>query len=191
MNKLQQEINRAFDFAYNAHKNIFRKDDVTPYVIHPLDVLRKLQMWGWNDNIEVAQAALLHDVVEDTPISLETIEENFGKEVANIVNNLTFRDKKENESNQDYQNAKSAHLAEFKDKPVLSLVIKVADRICNIDDFLRSKNVNYAVKYYKRAAGLFQAVRDRKDEIIQEVGDAKFYCMEFECNLLEKQMKND
>lgn len=186
--KIKQEIDRALDFAYNAHKGIFRKDDITPYIIHPLDVLRKLQTWGWNDDIVVFQVALLHDVVEDTPVSLETIRENFGEEVANIVNDLTFRDKRDDESSQEYQSEKSEHLTQFKDKPIISLIVKLADRICNIDDFLRSKNIRYALKYYRRASGLFQAVKDRKEEIIQEIGELKYLAMEFECNLLEKEM---
>lgn len=173
--QFQEQIVKALNFAHQAHYRVFRKgtfktQGIVPYIVHPLDVLRRLESWGWTQDLEVLQAALLHDVVEDTTIKAEEIENRFGKTVRLFVEELSFRDKEEGESSHLYQEAKSAHLGEFKKKHLGSLVIKLSDRLCNVEDYLRDPlgtNTAYAKKYFNRAGGLFQAMLDRKSEFEQ------------------------
>ncbi len=84
-----KEIKEALEFAEKAHKGQKRKNGV-PYIIHPIRVAYRILNHGIKDK-EIIVSALLHDVVEDTPITLEEIEEQFGKEVKEIVDALSKR----------------------------------------------------------------------------------------------------
>ena len=82
-------VQRAFDFAADAHESINqrRKYSDLPYIVHPVAVaLRVAQLDG--SPVMIA-SALLHDTVEDTPVTIEQIYTEFGAEVGKMVNGLT------------------------------------------------------------------------------------------------------
>lgn len=80
---------RAFDFAADAHESINhrRKYSDLPYIVHPVAVALRVAALGGSP-VMIA-SALLHDVVEDTPETIETIYELFGEEVGKMVAGLT------------------------------------------------------------------------------------------------------
>lgn len=82
-------INRARKFAEAAHGAINHKRKYTgvPYIVHPASVAKLVS--SVTDNIEMICAAWLHDVVEDTPVTLEEIGSEFGGNVVNLVSDLT------------------------------------------------------------------------------------------------------
>ena len=83
----RQMIRKAFDMALEAHKDMRRKSG-EPYIFHPIAVAQiAAEEIGLGTTSIVC--ALLHDLVEDTDISLETIEHEFGKKVATIIDGLT------------------------------------------------------------------------------------------------------
>ena len=71
------KITKAFEFAYNAHQGQTRKASEIPYIIHPMEVAIILIKHKARDNVIIA--GLLHDVVEDTPISLDEIKKDLEK----------------------------------------------------------------------------------------------------------------
>lgn len=81
-------IRKAFELAEAAHRPQRRKSG-EPYILHPLEVarivVREIGLWDY----EAVIAALLHDTVEDTYVTLEELENTFGKTVADIVDGLT------------------------------------------------------------------------------------------------------
>ena len=79
-------LNKALSYSIQAHKDQFRKSG-EPYVTHPILVAGIVA--SITDDESMAIAALLHDVVEDTPITIETILDLFGKDVAHLVEGLT------------------------------------------------------------------------------------------------------
>lgn len=83
----EELVDKAFRLAYESHKNDFRASG-DPYFYHPYEVSTLVAKEIPLDDISVI-SALLHDVIEDTEISLEFIEREFGKEVAEIVNGVT------------------------------------------------------------------------------------------------------
>jgi (p)ppGpp synthase/HD superfamily hydrolase len=85
--KMKTILERAFDFACNAHAGQLRKYTKEPYITHPVAVAGIVA--GVVDDNEVIAAALLHDVVEDTDINIKDIAENFGHLIAILVENLT------------------------------------------------------------------------------------------------------
>ena len=84
-------INTAIEVALEAHKSQFRKGTKIPYVTHPLAVGIILAKAGFPD--EVIAAGILHDTVEDTPVTVNELREKFGEEVAEIVDRVSEPDK--------------------------------------------------------------------------------------------------
>lgn len=78
----------ACSFATNAHAGQVRKYTGEPYIAHPIRVARNVFLTGdWTS--EQLAAALLHDVVEDTPVTLAQLELEFGPEIASLVEQVT------------------------------------------------------------------------------------------------------
>ncbi|MCL2014307.1 MAG: bifunctional (p)ppGpp synthetase/guanosine-3',5'-bis(diphosphate) 3'-pyrophosphohydrolase [Oscillospiraceae bacterium] len=139
--KLINESGRQYDkqkilFAYNsadaAHVEQIRKSG-DPYINHPLAVAYILVELGMDTDIICA--ALLHDVVEDTGISIEQIQRNFGEGIAQLVDgvtkikNIAVRSA-ETEKEQQAENVRKMLFAAIKDVRVI--VIKLADRLHNM-----------------------------------------------------------
>ncbi len=123
-------IEQAYEVAKTAHRGQFRKSG-EPYIIHPLCV--GLILTDLKLDKESISAGLLHDVVEDTDMTLEELAEIFGEEVAFLVDGVTklgqisdVSDKTEEQA----ENLKKMFIAMAKDIRVL--LIKLADRLHNI-----------------------------------------------------------
>lgn len=122
-------VREAYNFAAEAHAKQKRASG-EPYIIHPLGVasiLAQLQM----DDVTLA-AAFLHDVVEDTDVTLDQLEDIFGREVAMLVDGVTKLGKIEYISREEQQveNYRKMFLAMAKDIRVV--LIKLADRLHNM-----------------------------------------------------------
>ena len=76
-------IFRAIKFVAEAHEGHYRKGTNIPYITHLINVMKILCENGCDT--EVAVAGLLHDVVEDTPVSIDIVQRKFGKQVAELV----------------------------------------------------------------------------------------------------------
>jgi RelA/SpoT family (p)ppGpp synthetase len=122
-------ICRAFQFAYQLHQGQYRKSG-EPYIAHPVAVASLLRDLGGSP--AMIAAGFLHDVVEDTDISIEEIEERFGQEVRLLVEGVTklskinFKSKTESQA----ENFRRMFLAMAKDIRVI--VVKLADRLHNM-----------------------------------------------------------
>jgi RelA/SpoT family (p)ppGpp synthetase len=130
-------IEKAYQFALKAHDGQYRKSS-EPYIIHPILVASIVAEISHDE--EMVQAALLHDVVEDTDCTIDDIIKEFGKNVANLVEGLTkiveLRDQKLIVSDSSKKLSASALsfrkllIASIKDVRVI--VIKLCDRIHNM-----------------------------------------------------------
>ncbi len=132
-----EKTTRALDLALTAHDGQFRKSG-EPYIVHPILVAAITASISGDETM--VQAALLHDVVEDTTFDLEDIREGFGDDVAHMVEGLTkiveIRDEELVPSGSDDRLISSALtfrkmlIASIKDIRVL--VIKLCDRLHNM-----------------------------------------------------------
>ncbi|MGL5033114.1 MAG: RelA/SpoT family protein, partial [Microcystaceae cyanobacterium] len=122
-------ICRAFRFAYQLHEGQYRKSGEA-YIIHPIAVSSLLRDLG-GDEAMIA-AGFLHDVVEDTDVTIADIEVNFGAEVARLVEGVTKLSKLNFSSKTEHQaeNFRRMFLAMAKDIRVI--VVKLADRLHNM-----------------------------------------------------------
>jgi len=131
------KIKKALDFAIKAHSGQKRKSG-EDYVVHP--ILVAVITSYFNDNEDVITAAILHDVVEDTPYTIYYIKDEFGEEVANLVEGLTkIVEIRGNSLVPSYSNEKLAKSAlTFRKmltssiKDIRVLVIKLCDRLHNM-----------------------------------------------------------
>lgn len=120
---------RAYDFAREAHSNQKRASG-EPYFIHPCAVAEILVELGLD--AETVAGALLHDVIEDTSATEETVRENFGEGVLTLVSGVTKLDKIvfKSQEEEDAENFRKIFLAMAKDIRVI--IIKLADRLHNM-----------------------------------------------------------
>ncbi|MBQ0061659.1 MAG: bifunctional (p)ppGpp synthetase/guanosine-3',5'-bis(diphosphate) 3'-pyrophosphohydrolase [Bacteroidales bacterium] len=123
-----QLIKEAFDFANEAHKEQKRKTG-QPYIIHPIAVAR-IAAEELKLDANSVMAAFLHDVVEDTPFTKEDIEKHFGTDVANLVDIVTKKEKKQYIASKQVDNYKQ--LLESFDYDIRALMVKIADRLHNM-----------------------------------------------------------
>ena len=91
MQRDRKDIARAEAFSARAHEGQTRKGSDAPYIDHPLRVARVLEEHGASP--ETIIAALLHDTAEDTPVTPEDIQREFGEKVASIVAGASEPDK--------------------------------------------------------------------------------------------------
>ncbi|GAA3430951.1 hypothetical protein GCM10018954_005520 [Kutzneria kofuensis] len=117
----------AYDVAEEKHRNQRRKSG-DPYITHPLAVATILAELGMDTTTLVA--ALLHDTVEDTDYSLELLSEDFGDEVAHLVDGVTKLDKVKLGAAAEAETIRKMVIAMARDPRVL--VIKLADRLHNM-----------------------------------------------------------
>jgi len=122
-------LSKAYNFALNAHKNQ-KRDSGDPYLSHPVavaSILSDLKL----DSATIA-TGLLHDTIEDTKITYQVVEKEFGKEVADLVDGVTKISELEGKAvqNSKAENIRKLILATSKDIRVL--LVKIADRLHNM-----------------------------------------------------------
>ena len=127
-------VQQAIKLATKAHEGQLRKTG-EPYIIHPLAVMKILQEWNMDEDSIVA--GVLHDVVEDTNVTLKEIEDQFGKNVAFLVNGVTKLSKARSDmkSLDEYLPETSDNLLKLliaTGQDIRVLIIKLADRLHNL-----------------------------------------------------------
>lgn len=145
-------------FAFKAHEGQLRKGALKlPYICHPLEVVNILARVGYVVDYKVLSAAVLHDVLEDCPVTPEHLEAKFGTDITCLVGELTLSSLTKSEK---------IYLATTFSPEACA--IKTADLISNIngitEDPTAMDNVD-ALRYVKYAQGMFNAFiyKDNKE----------------------------
>lgn len=125
---IKENVVKAYNFAKAAHEGVRRKNSDLPYFVHPKMVARIVETMGGSE--DMVAAALLHDVVEDTPYTEEDIRKEFGDSIADLVMEVTNMPERDNTelfpSRIHYMAHKMATISAD------ALVIKLADRLNNV-----------------------------------------------------------
>jgi guanosine-3',5'-bis(diphosphate) 3'-pyrophosphohydrolase len=122
---------RAVSYAAWAHRDQRRKDkSSTPYINHPIGVAELIASVGLISDIDILRAAVLHDVVEDTPCTISDIRNHFGGFVGNIVEEVT--DNKSLSKDE----RKRLQIEHAHDMSYPARVVKLADKLHNLTDLI-------------------------------------------------------
>ena len=124
-----KKIESAFEFAFNAHNGQLRKSGEA-YIIHPVAVAKILI--GFGMDYQSVIAALLHDVVEDTPVTSENVKKLFGQDVALLVEGVTKLGKVPLASREEQQAENLRKLLLAMSEDIRVIIIKLADRLHNM-----------------------------------------------------------
>ncbi len=122
-------IRRAYECCVTAHKGQYRFSH-EEYYIHPLSVAIILAKMGMDS--ECIEAALLHDVIEDTPVTHEDVEKEFGSSVANLVEGVTKLGKIQFISKEEFQAENLRKMLIAMNEDIRVIIIKLADRLHNM-----------------------------------------------------------
>lgn len=125
---MKTNIEKAREFAKRAHESVpqYRKYTHEPYIVHPAAVAKLVA--GVTDDEATICAAWLHDVVEDTPVTLRDIEAEFGKDIAAMVADLTDVSKASDGNRADRKRIDREHT---KRASANAKTVKLADLIDN------------------------------------------------------------
>lgn len=137
-------INKAYQFALEAHHGQVRKYHNTPYINHPYNVACMVEEHVYNQNIpyktsvNMISAAYLHDVLEDCNVKACELEKTFGHEITSLVIGMTNVSKSIVNCNREKRKALDRQRMSSQSREVK--LIKLCDRIDNIRDFRAAIN---------------------------------------------------
>lgn len=160
----QNVILRAAHFARHAHAGQRRKYQDQPYIYHPARVAGRMALHPEATEALVA-AAFLHDVVEDTPHSLDEIEEHFGPEIARLVDELTEASLGMAAPRSVRMQVDREHYARVSREAKL---LKLLDRIDNLES-IEQAPVNFVHKYCQESRLLAEVIGDADAELKAEL----------------------
>ena len=124
-----EQVTKAYKYADNLHNGQLRQSG-EPYIIHPLNVCYTLaEMHADSDTL---CAALLHDVIEDTPATYEDIEEEFNPVVAKLVDGVTKISNIDFSTKMDRNYANTRKIINGLTEDVRIIIIKLSDRLHNM-----------------------------------------------------------
>lgn len=129
-------VTRAIIFAANAHDGMRRKKENIPYIMHPAEAA--VIVSSLTENQEVIAAALLHDVIEDTPVSFEDVVAEFGPRVAALVWSES-EDKREGQPPAQTWRARKEESIEIiqETKDLEVKMVFLGDKLANMRSFYR------------------------------------------------------
>ena len=181
-----ETLTKAYNFALKAHEKQ-KRDEGSPYIIHPVDVaniLTELKL----DSATIA-TGLLHDTIEDTHATYSNIKEQFGIEVADLVDGVTKISEFENQaiSNSKAENFRKLILATSKDIRVL--LVKLADRLHNMRTIKFVVDQEKQIRKAKETMEIYAPLADRMgmNRIRDELEDLSFQVLNHEARELIKK----
>lgn len=147
---------KALEFATEAHGEQLRKYIEEPYIEHPKRVARLVRTVPHTS--EMVCAAYLHDVVEDTAVSIQDVERKFGRKVATLVHELTDEFVKENYPHWNRRKRKEKEVERQAKISTEAKTIKLADVIDNTRDIIKH-DLGFARRYIPEMAALTEALQ--------------------------------
>ncbi len=172
-------LTKAYNFALDAHKKQ-KRDEGVPYINHPVavaNILSDLKL----DSATIT-TGLLHDTIEDTHATYQTIKEEFGQEVADLVEGVTKISVFENQAIADQDKKKFTKAENFRkliiatSKDIRVLLVKIADRLHNMRTIKYLKDDNKKIRKAQETMEIYAPLADRMgmNRIRDELEDLSF-----------------
>ncbi len=173
----------AKKFAQEKHKNQKRKDGVTPYSDHLEGVVNRLKNLGVTDK-EALCAAWLHDIIENTDVTFDQINERFGREVAVIVLSLT------KDQNIPKKDREMQYINQLKDAPLQTKIIKLCDISANLKDLAnapisktqKNKQIKKILHYLRIIKNDISENKSKYPKIQEIIDGINTICIKFKQN---------
>ena len=187
-------LTKAYKFALDAHKKQKREEGV-PYINHPVavaDILSDLKL----DSATIA-TGLLHDTIEDTHATYKTIKEEFGQEVADLVEGVTKISVFENQAVNGISKQKFTKAENFRkliiatSKDIRVLLVKLADRLHNMRTIKYVKDEDKKIRKAQETMEIYAPLADRMgmNRIRDELEDLSFEVLNNEArNLIKNRL---
>lgn len=143
----------AFELAERGHRGQVRKYTAEPYIVHPVEVAQLVATVTPDEDVIIA--ALFHDLVEDTTVSLKVIRKAFGDRVAQLVHEVTDVSRPEHGNRAARKALDREHLAKASPD---GMTIKLADLISNTQSIVRH-DPDFAKVYLREKAELLPVLK--------------------------------
>ncbi|MBQ7599374.1 MAG: bifunctional (p)ppGpp synthetase/guanosine-3',5'-bis(diphosphate) 3'-pyrophosphohydrolase [Clostridia bacterium] len=151
-NNSESILDRAIDFAKQAHYGIKRKACNLPYIVHPLEVMSIAA--SMTEDTDVLTAALLHDVAEDTEHTLQEIYEMFGEKVGDLVSSETEDKMGHVDPSETWLRRKEMSLEVLRTSPDINVkILWLSDKLSNLRSFY--------INYQKRGEDLWNSFNQK------------------------------
>ena len=184
-------LTKAYNFALDAHKKQ-KRDEGVPYINHPVavaNILSDLKL----DSATIT-TGLLHDTIEDTHTTYQTIKQEFGKEVADLVEGVTKISVFENQAITEQNKKKFSKAENFRkliiatSKDIRVLLVKLADRLHNMRTIKYVKDDNKKIRKAQETMEIYAPLADRMgmNRIRDELEDLSFEVLNNEARTLIK-----
>lgn len=155
---------KALKFAVKHHDGVFRDGEVpVPYACHPVEVMLTLRHRVGITDEAILAAALLHDVVEDTEVTLDDIGQKFGEDVATIVAQVTRDEPSEKETknltkDEIWELRTQNLIEEIRQMTTAGHLIKLSDRLSNIKEAKLTRPPEKLKRYIRQTHLILQAI---------------------------------
>ena len=182
-------LNKAFKFAIDAHKNQ-KRDEGVPYIIHPVAVAKILTDLKLDS--ATITTGLLHDTIEDTKVTYETVKKEFGEEVANLVEGVTKISALEDKASSDSKAENFRKLIIATSKDIRVLLVKLADRLHNMRTIKFVKDEDKMIRKAKETMEIYAPLADRMgmNKIRDELEDLSFEILNKKArDLIQERLK--
>ena len=182
-------LNKAFKFAIDAHKNQ-KRDEGVPYIIHPVAVAKILTDLKLDS--ATITTGLLHDTIEDTKVTYETVKKEFGEEVANLVEGVTKISALEDKASTDSKAENFRKLIIATSKDIRVLLVKLADRLHNMRTIKFVKDEDKMIRKAKETMEIYAPLADRMgmNKIRDELEDLSFEILNKKArDLIQERLK--
>ena len=184
------KVNKAFSFALEAHQNQ-KRDEGVPYIIHPVAVAKILTDLKLDS--ATITTGLLHDTIEDTKVTYESVKKEFGEEVANLVEGVTKISALENKASSDSKAENFRKLILATSKDIRVLLVKIADRLHNMRTIDAISQIEKKERIAKETMEIYAPLADRMGmhRIRDELEDLSFEVLNNKARELIKKRLNE
>lgn len=148
-------LDRAIKFAVNAHSGTERRGKGFPYIVHPMEAMEIVSTM--TPNQELLAAAVLHDTVEDTGVTIDQIREEFGDRIASIVDAESDKGIEGRSEEESWHDRKRGAIERLAKAPRDTKIVALGDKLSNMRAIARD--------YAEKGDGLWKIfhVTDKKD----------------------------
>jgi (p)ppGpp synthase/HD superfamily hydrolase len=179
-------VDKAIKFAVKKHEDQYRKSSGIPYITHCFEVMKQVSNYGVTDE-DILAAAILHDTIEDCGVTHKELAAKFNQRVADIVLECSREGGDNVNKLQKYQFMES-----FSTKSTEAILIKIADRTCNVWDYTNTPGKQkYAAEYALQAYPLYQAFLSFKVEFDYDIYQNALKALEYMEQVIRTQSNID